>query len=225
LRVDGVINYMPEVKARDFSVRAGVSLLLGPNRRTSTPPTVLALTGDSVLTITRTVTITRVDTVTRTEVAAANDAGTPGGGAPTAAAPGGTRNSFSGSGVTVYFGFDQASLTPEARTLLTRFGERLRGDDAVGAVITGHADQCGSPATNAALSRRRALAAQRYLVDSVGISPERIVATGVGTQQLLEERTVPSSRAPRSVCAAERNRRAEARVTLSEAVSLGRPER
>lgn len=86
----------------------------------------------------------------------------------------------------VYFEFDSARLTPQARDKLRPLGralasEELRGHDYL---IAGHTDASGSAAYNKALSDRRARAVRRYLVEAFPIEPERLVAAGFGESRL-----------------------------------------
>ena len=128
------------------------------------------------------------------------------------------RGSFRGAGVTIYFEPGAATLSPEARALLARFADRLRGDEALAAMITGHTDRCGRPAANARLRERRARAAQRYLIDSLGVGPERLVLAGAGAS-----REVGGGRGG-TTCSAARDRRVEARVTPGDGTPPDRPE-
>ena len=64
----------------------------------------------------------------------------------------------------MYFGFDQASLTAEATSILNTNAECLKGKGAGRNVdLTGRADPRGTTEYNMALSDRRAQAVQDYL--------------------------------------------------------------
>lgn len=77
----------------------------------------------------------------------------------------GSPNAVSGAVLTVYFGFDSASITEEAdadlKILATNVGDR--GD--IGLIITGHTDTSGDDTYNKALSLRRAEAVRDELVE------------------------------------------------------------
>lgn len=78
---------------------------------------------------------------------------------------------------TAYFGFNQASLSPEMRERLDTLANELRSNDQVrGARIVGYADRIGNPVYNEKLSKRRAEAVRRYLV-SRGIINARVADT------------------------------------------------
>ncbi|HAZ60708.1 MAG TPA: hypothetical protein DCY89_03945 [Gammaproteobacteria bacterium] len=79
----------------------------------------------------------------------------------------------------VHFGFDQAKLTDEARTILDRGVEALRANTKVRVEIVGHTDSRGSDAHNQGLSERRAAAVAEYL-ESQGISADRLAVSGMG---------------------------------------------
>jgi outer membrane protein OmpA-like peptidoglycan-associated protein len=67
---------------------------------------------------------------------------------------------------TVYFGFNQASLSPEMRQKLDTLARMLKSDDQVtGARIVGYADRIGNPGYNERLSKLRAENVRRYLAD------------------------------------------------------------
>jgi outer membrane protein OmpA-like peptidoglycan-associated protein len=79
----------------------------------------------------------------------------------------------------VHFGFDLYSLTDEARAILDRGVEALRGNAKVRVEIVGHTDSIGTDAYNQRLSERRARAVADYL-ESRGIDRARLSASGRG---------------------------------------------
>lgn len=79
----------------------------------------------------------------------------------------------------IYFGYDQSTLTADARTVLDGKLPLLRANAAVRIRIAGHTDDRGSDAYNIALGQRRAAAAKRYLVDQ-GIAADRIETVSFG---------------------------------------------
>jgi len=65
---------------------------------------------------------------------------------------------------TVYFNFNQASLTPDSQAKLDTLSQVLRSDTQVTqANIVGYADRMGSPSYNESLSQKRAMAVRDYL--------------------------------------------------------------
>ncbi len=65
----------------------------------------------------------------------------------------------------VYFGFDEAVITPEARTEIDRFIASIEDKSKVEVVVTGHTDRAGPSDYNQALSERRAEAVRSALVE------------------------------------------------------------
>lgn len=75
----------------------------------------------------------------------------------------------------ITFGFDEATLTPEARQILARQADWIKQFPEVRFRVYGHTDLVGSEAYNRALGLRRANAAVNYLVGQ-GISRSRLEA-------------------------------------------------
>jgi len=87
----------------------------------------------------------------------------------------------------IHFELNQAIIKPESYALLTMIARTLIEHPEVLKVrIEGHADERGSEEFNLDLSQRRAEAVRSFLVRT-GVSPERLVATGVGESRPLEE--------------------------------------
>lgn len=84
----------------------------------------------------------------------------------------------------VYFGFDDASLTPEHREILDRFAGVIR-EYYPDCVITaeGFTDAVGDENYNVALGLRRAEAVTAYLTETGGLSPEQVRAVSYGEDQ------------------------------------------
>ncbi len=84
-------------------------------------------------------------------------------------------------GRTVYFAFDDDTVTSEGRALLEAHAWFLSRDENAGLVITveGHADERGTPAYNLALGERRAKAvAQILMLNGVSASQIKTVSHG-----------------------------------------------
>jgi outer membrane protein OmpA-like peptidoglycan-associated protein len=79
----------------------------------------------------------------------------------------------------VLFGFDKATLTPEATAKLDQIAQSAQGISRVIIEIEGYTDRTGPKDYNLALSRRRADAVARYLVDK-GVQLRRIHMIGLG---------------------------------------------
>ena len=92
------------------------------------------------------------------------------------------------------------SYPPEIRSaskLMQELAEGLKADPEAKANIVGHADSIGSDAYNDALSLRRAESAKRYLVETYGISPDRIHLRAMGKRAPLATNAGPWSRVRR----------------------------
>jgi peptidoglycan-associated lipoprotein len=82
----------------------------------------------------------------------------------------------------IFFGFDESSLSNDARQVLDRNAEFLRRNPEARIQIEGHADERGSTAYNLALADRRAAAARRYL-ESLGIDGNRLSTISYGEEK------------------------------------------
>ena len=108
----------------------------------------------------------------------------------------------------LFFGFDTAELSSEARLIVQEAALAVRQQRSVRIVVVGHTDTVGSRAYNQRLSERRALAVKNEMVAG-GIDEEQITAIGRNFGDPIV-RTGPGVREPQ-------NRRAE--IDLSGLVS------
>ncbi|MGU3496155.1 OmpA family protein [Xanthobacteraceae bacterium A53D] len=90
--------------------------------------------------------------------------------------------------LTVFFRFDSAVLTPEAKIQLEPLGNALRSRELApyAFLVAGHTDAKGDAAYNFDLSRRRAEAVRRYLITEYGIVPSRLLTRGWGAGRLKD---------------------------------------
>ncbi len=82
----------------------------------------------------------------------------------------------------VYFDYDQAELSDQARATLDAKIPLLQQNSALRLRIVGHTDSRGSDEYNLALGQRRAAAAKRYL-SSRQIGETRLEVTSLGEEQ------------------------------------------
>jgi peptidoglycan-associated lipoprotein len=82
----------------------------------------------------------------------------------------------------VYFDYDRAELSGDARSVLDAKVQLLTRSQEVRLRITGHADERGSDEYNLALGQRRAAAVKRYLVDH-GIAAARLDILSLGEER------------------------------------------
>lgn len=86
------------------------------------------------------------------------------------------------AGDRVFYGFDQYTLTNEARATLRRQAAWLASYPGVRVLLAGNADERGTREYNLALGARRANAARDYLV-SQGVDPSRIETVSYGKER------------------------------------------
>ncbi|MCC7052124.1 MAG: OmpA family protein [Gemmatimonadaceae bacterium] len=100
----------------------------------------------------------------------------------------------------VHFGLDRSDLSPASRRALDALVDSLRAFPEVRIVLYGHTDMRASAAYNAALSRRRAVSVQQYLI-ARGVAASRMEYVAKGKSQLEQGGTGVTEHA--------RNRRVE----------------
>ena len=94
----------------------------------------------------------------------------------------------------IYFDYDKSDLRPAAIEELDRLAAQLKAKPHAKAKITGHCDAIGSDAYNDVLSLNRALAAKRYLMETHGISEDRITILGRGKREPVAPNETPEGR-------------------------------
>ena len=82
----------------------------------------------------------------------------------------------------VFFDFDSATLTDQARAVLDRNAKTLRDHSSSKIVIEGHCDERGTVEYNQALGERRAQAARDYLV-AAGIAADKLEIVSYGKER------------------------------------------
>ena len=85
-------------------------------------------------------------------------------------------------GSTVYFDYDQSTLTAEAQATLDRQAAFLKASPSFRITIEGHCDERGTREYNLALGDRRASAARDYLV-AKGINASRLSTISYGKER------------------------------------------
>lgn len=86
----------------------------------------------------------------------------------------------------VFFPFGGDSIDDRARAILDNLAYELAAAPEAHIVVQGHADRAGPDAVNLALSCRRALRAQAYLLTR-GVAAERMVVRAYGEDEPLVE--------------------------------------
>lgn len=103
----------------------------------------------------------------------------------------------------VHFDFNKSNIRPDARPILDEAVRMLKERGEVKIVVEGHTDSVGSDPYNMKLSKRRAEAVKRYLVEH-GVAARRITSEGFGKRQPVASNATAEGRA--------QNRRVELRV-------------
>ncbi len=107
----------------------------------------------------------------------------------------------------IYFDLDKDTIKPRSRPVLDRAVAVFSEFPSVRVEISGHTDSTGAPAYNRDLSRRRAEAVKRYLVEH-GIDAARIETRGAGPDEPVDSNRTPVGRA--------KNRRIEFELIISQ---------
>lgn len=85
----------------------------------------------------------------------------------------------------VYFNFDSAALSDEARSALSKNADLLSKNASLKVRIEGNCDERGSDEYNMALGERRAKAAMDYLVN-LGVQPDRLSTLSYGEEKPVD---------------------------------------
>ncbi len=85
----------------------------------------------------------------------------------------------------IYFNFDDASLSADARMVLKDKIDWLRNNPNATVLIEGHCDERGTSEYNIALGQRRAESVKMYLVNA-GISPSRLSTISYGEERPVD---------------------------------------
>jgi len=85
----------------------------------------------------------------------------------------------------IHFDFDQYSIRPEDRQILSGHADLLLKNKNVKIVIEGNCDERGTTEYNLALGDRRAQEAKKFLVNS-GVDPKRIKTISYGMERPLD---------------------------------------
>ena len=87
--------------------------------------------------------------------------------------------------VTVHFGFNDSSLSDEARSAMSSNAEYLGIHKKMRVQIEGHCDERGSTEYNLSLGERRAMSVKNYLV-KLGVEPNRLEIISYGEERPAE---------------------------------------
>jgi OOP family OmpA-OmpF porin len=93
------------------------------------------------------------------------------------------------------FDFNSSDIRPEFKSNLDQIGSYLQSNPDAYAVAAGFADSVGEEEYNLALSEHRAQSVKSYLMDTHGISPDRIVTLWFGELNPVADNATASGRA------------------------------
>lgn len=116
------------------------------------------------------------------------------------------KNPKGGDSLVLYFGFDEAVLTPRSMRQLEIVSQILKLDGDKKIEISGHTDDLGSDKYNQVLSEARADAVRQALIGT-GLAPEQVVTKGFGKKRQRREVEENEGIDPETIRRA--NRRAE----------------
>ena len=92
----------------------------------------------------------------------------------------------------VHFGFDQSTLTPDAKTILKNNIQLLKENPKAKVRVAGYTSASGTKEYNQKLSERRAKAVQEYLINEGVITPDRLATVGYGETHPATYEAAPS---------------------------------
>lgn len=109
--------------------------------------------------------------------------------------------------LTVYFDIEKADLKNEYTTKLKKIAEKIKNNNRIATIIEGHADSTGPRAFNDKLSKRRAEAVKRQLME-FGVAENRLETEGFGEDKPIATNKTKEGRA--------KNRRSAVYISIEE---------
>lgn len=109
----------------------------------------------------------------------------------------------------IYFETNSARMSLDARAVVEQIGDFMRAYENTVVDIEGNTDSTGSRELNLALSKERAEAVKRYLVETYAFPPERMRTRGNGPDNPIASNATPEGR--------ERNRRTDIKIYANPA--------
>lgn len=97
-------------------------------------------------------------------------------------APAPVEQGLNPASATVFFAYDDYSLTTEAQAELNKIGEYLKTSQGAVVQIEGHCDERGTVEYNLALGERRAQSVKSYLVN-LGVTDARLTTISYGEEK------------------------------------------
>lgn len=94
----------------------------------------------------------------------------------------------------VHFATDQATLTPEGQSTLTRAAEYMKQNPGAHIRVEGYTDATGTDEHNETLSQKRAATVEQFL-QGQGIEKSRLTGEGFGPQAPVDTNATPDGKA------------------------------
>jgi outer membrane protein OmpA-like peptidoglycan-associated protein len=95
----------------------------------------------------------------------------------------------------IYFDVSSDQIKGESYKTLADIGQMLIDDAGLKLAIEGHTDSDGDDASNMGLSKRRAEAVKKYLVETYKVDGARLEAMGMGETKPIDANTTPEGKA------------------------------
>jgi outer membrane protein OmpA-like peptidoglycan-associated protein len=95
----------------------------------------------------------------------------------------------------IHFGFNSAEILPGSEVVLNQIAKVLQENPKMELIIEGHTDNVGGAKFNLELSRKRAEAVKRWLVDKAGIGEVRLTTVGYGLSRSIADNSTEEGRA------------------------------
>jgi outer membrane protein OmpA-like peptidoglycan-associated protein/Mg-chelatase subunit ChlD len=94
----------------------------------------------------------------------------------------------------ILFDYDSAAIKARNQAIAERIIARIKEVPDAMVSIVGHTDTIGDEAYNIKLSERRAQAVRQVMAEASGLSPDRLVVSGVGPREPLYDNSLPEGR-------------------------------
>ena len=95
----------------------------------------------------------------------------------------------------IFFDTGKSTIKPEFEKDLDALGRALNSDPSLKLTIQGHTDSVGGKDYNLQLSKSRADAVKKYVVENYGIAADRLSTAGYGETTPAADNTTPAGRA------------------------------
>ncbi|MFT3933147.1 MAG: OmpA family protein [Chitinophagaceae bacterium] len=95
----------------------------------------------------------------------------------------------------ILFDVNSDVIKTSSYSVINQFGDALKANPSLNIKITGHTDSDGTASNNLDLSKRRAAAVKKYLLDNYSIADQRIQTDGKGSSQPVADNASATGKA------------------------------